>query len=229
MQGACRLPRRGDGPTKRWHDAQTSTCSTVFSWAFARALIGNRWSGSVSTQSVHMRSVLSGLAGFDGLARSCRGRRRRSTAVEPLSRPILRHEPLSRPILRHDVRVTTRARHRRVLHVVRLPEDSTVDLPSVMAGNELVGAQKTLAQYRDAGNAFETHVKHQVWITSATSQDAIVVDQYVANTTRLDPTTKDALDAAPTVEQYSDTFRLQNIDGTWRSSERMRGVNSAEV
>ncbi len=206
MQGACRLPRRGDGPTKRWHDAQTSTCSTVFSWAFARALIGNRWSGSVSTQSVHMRSVLSGLAGFDGLARSCRGRRRRSTAVEPLSRPILRH----------DVRVTTRARHRRVLHVVRLPEDSTVDLPSVMAGNELVGAQKTLAQYRDAGNAFETHVKHQVWITSATSQDAIVVDQYVANTTRLDPTTKDALDAAPTVEQYSDTFRLQNIDGTWK-------------
>ncbi len=91
-----------------------------------------------------------------------------------------------------------------------------MDLPSVMAGNELVGAQKTLAQYRDAGNAFETHVKHQVWITSATSQDAIVVDQYVANTTRLDPTTKDALDAAPTVEQYSDTFRLQNIDGTWK-------------
>ncbi len=164
MQGACRLPRRGDGPTKRWHDAQTSTCSTVFSWAFARALIGNRWSGSVSTQSVHMRSVLSGLAGFDGLARSCRGRRRRSTAPT------------------------------RALTASRLP-------PTPMTGRVAHFAQR----YR-----------YQVWITSATSQDAIVVDQYVANTTRLDPTTKDALDAAPTVEQYSDTFRLQNIDGTWK-------------
>jgi hypothetical protein len=102
------------------------------------------------------------------------------------------------------------------VQAMRYPEDLTVDLPSVMAGNELVGAQQTLAQYRDSGNAFETHVKHQVWITSATSQDAIVVDQYVANTTRLDPSTKDPLDATPMVEQYSDTFRLQNIDGTWK-------------
>jgi hypothetical protein len=102
------------------------------------------------------------------------------------------------------------------IQAMSAPEDTSVDLASVMAGNELVEAQKTLAQYRDSGNAFDTHVKHQVWITNATNQDAVVVDQYVATTTRLDSATKDPLDSEPTTEQYSDTFQLQNIDGSWK-------------
>jgi hypothetical protein len=55
------------------------------------------------------------------------------------------------------------------LNAIRDPNDTSIDLESVMAGNELIGAQKTLAQYRDAGEAFDTSVKHTVWITNATA------------------------------------------------------------
>src|SRR5207253_2666435 len=53
---------------------------------------------------------------------------------------------------------------------MRDPSDTTIHLESVMAGDELQSAYKTLAQYREAGAAFDTTVRHQIWITNATNE-----------------------------------------------------------
>lgn len=102
------------------------------------------------------------------------------------------------------------------VNAIRDPSDASIDLGTVMAGNELLGAQKTLAQYRDAGEAFDSNVKHTVWITSATSDHAVIVDQFTATTLRVDRDTKAPLDATPSVETRTDTFELQLLDGTWK-------------
>jgi hypothetical protein len=101
-------------------------------------------------------------------------------------------------------------------NATRDPNDQSMDLESVMAGNELAGARKTLAEYRDAGEAFDTNVKHTVWITSATNDRAVIVDHYTANSIKLDPETKAPLETNPTPETRTDTFVLQYIDGTWK-------------
>jgi hypothetical protein len=98
----------------------------------------------------------------------------------------------------------------------RDPSDATVDLESVMAGNELVGARRTLSEYVEAGEAFETSVKHQIWITSATTDQAVIVDRYSATTSKLDPETKIPLHSNPTVENRTDTFVLHRLDGVWK-------------
>jgi hypothetical protein len=102
------------------------------------------------------------------------------------------------------------------VNAMRDPADASIDLASVMAGTELAGAQKTLAQYRDSGEAFHTDVKHTIWITDASSDEAVVVDRYVGNTVSLDPTTKEPLTSQPLVQSFSDRFLLKNIDGTWK-------------
>jgi hypothetical protein len=102
------------------------------------------------------------------------------------------------------------------VNAMRDPADASIDLGSVMAGNELAGAQKTLAQYRDAGEAFHSDVKHTIWITDATRDEAVVVDRYVGTTVLLDPSTKEPLRSQPLVQSFSDRFLLRNIDGTWK-------------
>jgi hypothetical protein len=98
----------------------------------------------------------------------------------------------------------------------RDPTDATVDLEAVMADNELIGARKTLSQYIDAGQAFDISVKHQIWITSATADEAMIVDRYTATTSRLDPATKTPIQANPTVENRTDTFLLRRVGGAWK-------------
>ena len=102
------------------------------------------------------------------------------------------------------------------VNAMRDPADASIDLGSVMAETELAGAQKTLAQYRDAGEAFHSDVKHTIWITDATPDEAVVVDRYVGNTVFLDPNTKEPLSSQPVVQTFSDRFLLKNIDGTWK-------------
>lgn len=102
------------------------------------------------------------------------------------------------------------------VNAMRDPGDASIDLASVMAESELAGAQKTLAQYRDAGEAFQSDVKHTIWITDATPDEAVVVDRYVGNTVFLDPTTKEPLASQPVVQSFSDRFLLKKIDGTWK-------------
>lgn len=98
----------------------------------------------------------------------------------------------------------------------RDPTDTTIDLESVMAGNELIGARNTLSHYAEAGEAFETSVKHQIWITSATAEEAVIVDRYTATMSKLDPDTKSPTQASPTVENRTDTFVLHRLDGVWK-------------
>jgi hypothetical protein len=102
------------------------------------------------------------------------------------------------------------------VNAMRDPADASIDLGSVMAGSELAGAQRTIAQYRDAGEAFHSDVKHTIWITDATADEAAVVDRYVGNTVFLDPTTKEPLSPQPVVQSFSDRFLLRNIAGTWK-------------
>lgn len=102
------------------------------------------------------------------------------------------------------------------VNAMRDPADASIDLASVMAESELAGAQKTLAQYRDAGEAFQSDVKHTIWITDASPDEAVLVDRYVGNTVFLDPTTKEPLGSQPVVQSFSDRFLLKNIEGTWK-------------
>jgi hypothetical protein len=102
------------------------------------------------------------------------------------------------------------------VNAMRDPTDTTIDLGSVMTGDELVGAQKTIDQYRQAHQAFESDVKHTIWITSANADKAVIVDQFTATTLPVDPDTKAPLDANPSVESRTDTFELQHLDGAWK-------------
>lgn len=102
------------------------------------------------------------------------------------------------------------------VNAMRDPNDSSVDLESVMSDSELAGARKTLAEYRDAGEAFDTRVSHTIWITSATADEAVIVDQYTANALKLDLDTKVPLEASPTPETRTDTFVLRQMDGVWK-------------
>jgi len=102
------------------------------------------------------------------------------------------------------------------LQAIESPADQSIDLETVMAGKELEGARKTLAEMRDNNEAGYSTVKHTIWIVHATDQDAVIVDRYVARTIKLDSESKTPLESEPTIEQYSDTFQLQNIDGAWK-------------
>jgi hypothetical protein len=102
------------------------------------------------------------------------------------------------------------------LQAIESPGDQSIDLESVMAGNELEGARKALAEMRDNNEAGYSTVKHTIWIVRATDQDAVIVDRYIAQTIKLDPESKAPLESAPTIEQYSDSFQLQNFDGAWK-------------
>jgi hypothetical protein len=96
------------------------------------------------------------------------------------------------------------------------PGGTSLDLASVMDGDELAVAQKTLSEYQNAGEAYQTTVKHQIWITRATPTEADIVDQYTASTLRIDPTTKDPVEPEPEVEQLTGMFALESIDGAWK-------------
>jgi hypothetical protein len=82
------------------------------------------------------------------------------------------------------------------------------------------GARKTLAEMRDNNEAGYSTVKHTIWITHTTDQAAVIVDRYVAQTLKLDPESKAPVQSAPAIEQYSDTFQLQNFDGNLESRQR---------
>jgi hypothetical protein len=96
------------------------------------------------------------------------------------------------------------------------PNNPSVDLGSVMAGDELQAANETLAQYREQGVAFSTTVHHQIWITAATANEATVVDRYVGQSVRLNLDSKQPDGSDPVTESYADAFALRNIGGVWK-------------
>jgi len=96
------------------------------------------------------------------------------------------------------------------------PTSASIDLESVMAGDELAAAYKTLSEYRDGGEAYQATVDHQIWITRATPNAAEVVDRFTASTLKLDPETKEPVEAKPQVEQITGRFVLQTINGVWK-------------
>ena len=96
------------------------------------------------------------------------------------------------------------------------PGDTSVDLESVMAGDELAIARKTLAEYQNDGQAFQTTVKHQIWITRASPDQADIVDQYIASTLKVDPATKQPVESQPEIEQLTGKFSLQSFNGDWK-------------
>ena len=103
------------------------------------------------------------------------------------------------------------------------PYDATIDLESAMAGTELETARQTVAHLRDTGETGVSDVHHQIWITSASPQQAVVVDRYTSHGQRVmvDPTTQVPLPSDPVVEDesYADRFLLQNMDGVWKVVE----------
>jgi hypothetical protein len=102
------------------------------------------------------------------------------------------------------------------LNAMRDPNDASIDLESVMAGNELVGAQNTIARYQGEAEAGYATVHHTIWITSASPDSAVIVDRYTGNITPLDPNTGQPNGAAPVVQELSDRFFLKKIDGVWK-------------
>jgi hypothetical protein len=96
------------------------------------------------------------------------------------------------------------------------PNDSSLELERVMDGEELETAKQALTKYRAAGSAFQTTVRHQIWITYATPTEATVVDRYTGNSTRLDLSTKQPDGSEPVVESYTEAFLLKSVDGVWK-------------
>jgi hypothetical protein len=101
-------------------------------------------------------------------------------------------------------------------NAIRDPSDTSIDLESVMTGSELVGAQKTLADFRNEGEAGYSTVQHKIWITDASVDSATIVDRYTATTVVIDPSTKEPTGAEPLVQRFSDRFFLSNVDGVWK-------------
>ena len=50
---------------------------------------------------------------------------------------------------------------------MRDPTDSSIDLASVMSGSELVGLNRHLPDIQTPEKAFDSDVKHTIWITDA--------------------------------------------------------------
>jgi hypothetical protein len=96
------------------------------------------------------------------------------------------------------------------------PSDTSIDLDSVMANDELSAAQQTLAEYRDNGEAYQTTVHHDIWITEAATNGAEIVDQFTATTLKLDPDTKQPVETTPEVEHITGRFLLEPIGGVWK-------------
>lgn len=97
------------------------------------------------------------------------------------------------------------------------PTSTELNLESVMSGEELAGARKTLAEYAAQGRAYQTEVDHQLTITSLQGQQAIVLDHLGMRSQRVDPTTGAAITGMnPTEERQSTLFTLQYEGGLWR-------------
>jgi len=96
------------------------------------------------------------------------------------------------------------------------PTNTSIDLESVMAGDELAAAYKTLNDYRDAGEAFQTTVDHQIWITRATQDEAAVMDRFSGKSVKIDLATKAPVSTDDIVERFTSTFLLKNFNGTWK-------------
>jgi hypothetical protein len=85
-----------------------------------------------------------------------------------------------------------------------------------MADAELEAAHKTLDQYRQDGVAFHTSVEHQLWITSATTTEATIVDRYSGQSMKVDLDTGQPQGSEPVSETFADAFFMRNIDGAWK-------------
>jgi hypothetical protein len=105
------------------------------------------------------------------------------------------------------------------------PDPANPDLESVMVGTELSRAQQLLSGYQQQGTAYQSDVKHQIWITQASPDIATVVDRYVATSVKVQPTSLEPVTpgSAPNVERLTTTFSLQNIGGTWKVVDQRGG------
>jgi len=102
------------------------------------------------------------------------------------------------------------------VHAMAEPTNTDIALDSVMADVELATAQKTLADYRSEGKAYRTSVEHHAQPMSITATEAVILDQYVGTSVKLDPATGEPLAGAPTVEHYKDVFVLRPVGGVWK-------------
>jgi hypothetical protein len=111
------------------------------------------------------------------------------------------------------------------VNALRDPDPANPDLESVMVGTELSRAQQLLSGYQQQGTAYESDVKHQIWITQASPDVATVVDRYVATSVKVQPTSLEPVTpgSAPNVERLTTTFSLQNIGGTWKVVDQRGG------
>lgn len=100
------------------------------------------------------------------------------------------------------------------------PSATDLDLESVMAGVELARAREVLGQWSQEGRAYRTEIDHQVRVATATPGEAVIFDQYVTTSIRIDPATKEPLGNEPAVEQLRTTFVLQKIGGTFKVADQ---------
>lgn len=96
------------------------------------------------------------------------------------------------------------------------PARTDLDLESVMADKELTGARKTLSDLQEQGKAARSSVEHHLWVTYASPDQAQVLDEFTTTSEKLDPATKEPVDAAAIIEHQRTTFLLQNNDGRWK-------------
>jgi len=116
------------------------------------------------------------------------------------------------------------------VNALRDPDPANPDLESVMVGTELSRAQQLLSGYQQQGTAYDSDVKHQIWITQASADVATVVDRYVATSGKVQPTSLELVTpgSAPNVERLATTFSLQNIGGTWKVVDQISHVEGTD-
>lgn len=94
--------------------------------------------------------------------------------------------------------------------------DVDAELAGVMSGTELAKAQQSVADFRADGRVYLVHVDHQIQLQRATSQEALIIDQFTSTARKIEPDTRVPVDSQPVIEHRTDAFLLRLIDGTWK-------------
>lgn len=97
------------------------------------------------------------------------------------------------------------------------PASTELSLESVMAGEELAGARKTLSDFAGDARAYQAEVDHRLRVLSVAADEARIFDQYDLTSVRIDASTGEPLpNASHVVEHLESTYVLRPDGGSWK-------------
>lgn len=97
-------------------------------------------------------------------------------------------------------------------------------LREVMAGAELTRETQQVLDLRTQGRAISMDVEHNIRVLKATSDEAVIYDEYVNHSLYMDPATKreSPTKETPPIEKIS--YQFKKVDGVWKVVDGTRHV-----